>query len=273
MLSRHSRSGHFPGLGFLTVSMLLFLYLPLVILVAFSFNSNRTVSVWEGFTLNWYTVAAENSDLLNAVLNSAIVATSSTFLSLCLAVPAALALTSGTLRKPATNLVVGVLSLPLLIPEIVIAVALLLLFTLSGFNAGMFTLLLGHTLFTFPFALLPILARAAGLDRSLKEAGLDLYASPLKVFWFITLPLLLPGIVSGGMLAFIVSFDNFIVSMMISSAGWTTLPLYIYGLVKTQITPEINAISTVILIGSFLALTACFVLTGGKMAGVSGREN
>ncbi|MGE0007642.1 MAG: ABC transporter permease [Parvibaculaceae bacterium] len=259
----------FPGFRLITVLMFGFLYLPIGVLVAFSFNASKTISVWEGFTLDWYRVAAANGDLQRAVVNTLIVGAAATVAAVAAALPAALVI--ATHSRPRRAGFYGLfLSLPLMLPEIVIAIATLIFFTTIGLDLGIGNVIIAHAVFCIPFALMPIIARLKAMDHRLNEAAYDLYATRLQCFRLITLPLLAPGIVTGAMLAFIVSFDNFIITLMVAGAGGTTLPLYIYGLVKTQMTPELNAISTGVLLLSFGLLTAAFVLTRGRILGVSG---
>ncbi len=261
----------YPGFKTITIFFFGFLYLPIVVLIAFSFNSSVSISVWESFSFKWYFEAAANSDLQGAILNTLFVALVATIGSVLIALPAALVLTSKHTSQKVSSMTTGLMSLPLIIPEIVIAIATLVFFTSIGINLGVGNIMLAHIVFCVPFALLPIAARLRNLDDGLNEAAYDLYASNLQSFRLITLPLLLPGIVSGAMLAFIVSFDNFIISLMVSGAGGTTLPLYIYGLVKTQITPELNAVSTGVLLLSLMLLTCVYILTGGRIAGEAGK--
>lgn len=258
----------FAGFGTITVLLFAFLYLPIIILVTYSFNASNTISVWEGFTLKWYWIAAQNSDLHRAALNTLLIGGSATVASVLIAIPAALVL-SGWGGTGGNGKYLLILSLPLMLPEIVIAIATLILFTTIGLNLGIGNVMIAHTVFCLPFALMPILARLRGMDHRLSEAAYDLYASRWQCFRLVILPLLAPGIVTGAMLAFIVSFDNFIITLMVSGAGGTTLPLYIYGLVKTQMTPELNAISTGVLLLSLALLSSAFVLTKGRILGVS----
>lgn len=261
------RLSDYPGFGLVTILLFGFLYLPIMVLVAFSFNSGSSVTIWESFSLDWYGKALANTDLQRAVLNTLIVAAVATAGAILIALPAALVL-SGPLAPPrVARAGVSLMSLPLIVPEIVIAIATLVFFTTAGIDLGLGNVMIAHTVFCTPFALLPIMARLKSLDHRLNEAAYDLYATRPQAFRHVVAPLLGPGILSGAMLAFIVSFDNFIVTLMVSGAGGTTLPLYIYGMVKTQVTPELNAVSTGVLLLSLLLLTAAFVLTGGKIAG------
>lgn len=240
-----------PGFNWVTLAFFLYLYLPLIILVVFSFNASRSATVWEGFSVDWYFKAFANDDIRRAAANSLIIATVSMVASTCIATMAALALARSRRirRKPVFS---GLIMLPLMIPEIVTAVATLTFFAAIGLSLGLGNIIIAHTVFCIPFAYLPIRARLQGMDESLETAAQDLYAGRWDTLRLITLPLLAPGILSGAMLAFIISIDDFIITLMVAEAGSTTLPIYIYSLVRLGITPEINAVSTVLLIISIL---------------------
>lgn len=259
--------GRYPGFGLITLLFFIFLYLPIIVLVVFSFNSGRSVTIWESFSLRWYEVALENADLLRALKNTLIVGCCATVGSVLISIPAAIVLTAPSASPRITRVAVGIISLPLVVPEIVIAIATLIFFLTSGIKLGLVNVAIAHVVFCTPFALLPIMARLKGMDSQLNEAAHDLYASRWQTFRLVILPQLMTGIISGAMLAFIVSFDNFLVTLMVAGAGSTTLPIYIYGMVKTQITPEINAISTAVFLISLLLLTLSTILVGGAATG------
>ena len=159
---------------------------------------------------------------------------------------------------PAVN---GLIALPLVVPEIVTAVATLLFFALIGFRLGLTTVMIAHTVFCIPFAYLPIRARLEGMDKALGEAAADLYANEWQAFRRVTLPLLWPGILAGAMLAFIISLDDFVITFFVSGAGATTLPVYIFGMIRIGISPEVNAISTVMLVVSVLFVSLSYLLS------------
>lgn len=264
--------GTYPGFGLLTVLFFVFLYLPIAVLVVFSFNGGTSVTVWDSFSLRWYRAAFENGDLRQALANTLIVACCATVGSVLISIPAALVLTGPFAPARLARLTVGVASLPLIVPEIVIAIATLIFFLTSGISLGLGNVIIAHIVFCTPFALLPIMARLKGMDYRLNEAAHDLYANRWQTFRHVILPQLMTGIIAGGMLAFIVSFDNFIVTLMVAGAGSTTLPIYIYGMVKTQITPEINAISTAVFLLSLLLLVLSTALIGVR-ATTGGNSN
>ena len=240
------RIGEIPGFGVLTWAFFVYLYAPIVILVVFSFNETRSATVWSGFSLDWYARAFANDDIQRAAYNSLVVAISATGVATAVAVLAALATARGGAFR-GRSFAYGTIMLPLMVPEIVTAIATLSLFAALGLSLGIGNVVIAHSVFCIPFAFLPIRARLAGMDEGLELAAKDLYASEWQTFRRITLPLLAPGVLSGSMLAFIISIDDFIITLMVAGAGTTTLPLYIYGMVRIGISPEVNAVSTVLL--------------------------
>ena len=243
------------GLRAVAVGFFVYLYAPIVILLVLSFNVSQQATIWEGFSTRWYGVVLANPDLVRAGRNSLIVAATATLAATTIATLAALALDRAAFRgRRAVEALVG---LPLLVPEIVTAVATLLCFVLLGVRLGLLTVVLAHTTFCIPFAYLPIRARLADMDKHLAEAAMDLYATRAATFRRITLPLLWPGILSGAMLAFIISLDDFVITYFVSGAGATTLPVYIYGMIRVGISPEVNAVSALMLLVSiaFVALS------------------
>ncbi len=257
LIRRPFKAGEMPGFGAFTWVFLGYLYVPIFILIVFSFNETRSATVWSGFSLDWYVKAFGNDDIKRAAYNSLIVATIATFASTVLATLAAVALAKW--RSAAGSAVNGILMLPLLVPEIVTAVATLTFFSALGLSLGLANVIIAHSVFCIPFAYFPIRARLAGMDAALENAARDLYASEWITFKRITFPLLFPGILSGAMLAFIISLDDFIITLMVAEAGSTTLPIYIYSMVRIGISPEVNAVSTVMLIVSvvFISLSYC----------------
>ncbi len=250
---------HYPGSGLFTLAFFAYLYLPIAVVVAFSFNANRMVSVWTGFSLKWYGQALGNANLMDAVWTSLTVALISTLLATTVALMAALVLARPRGVRFA-RLSQTVVNLPLLLPEIVLAVASLIVFSQLGVVNGMVRLVIAHTTFCIPFAFLPIRARLVGLEPEFEEASQDLYASKWVTFRRVTLPLILPGVFAGATLAFVISMDDFITSNMLSSGGTTTLPVYIFGLIRQGTTPELNAISSlIILISLTIAVIALTV--------------
>lgn len=247
-MNPHNPLWRFRGVRSMAWLTLVYLYLPIVVLIALSFNANRVATIWTGFSWQWYGVVFDDPNILRAARNSFLIATGATLIATTFATLAALAMSSGRFRGQ--GLVQAMLGLPMLAPEIVTAVASLLLFLALGLELGMLTVLIAHTVFCIPFAYLPIRARLEGMDPRLFEAAADLYATPQRTFWRVTFPLLLPGILSGAMLAFIVSLDDYVITSFVAGAGSTTLPVHIYGMVRRGISPEVNALSALMLLVS-----------------------
>ncbi len=235
-----------------------FLYVPIIVLILFSFNIARTGAVWQGFTLSWYQRLLGNEALLTAAGRSLIIGIVSTAGSVVIGTLTALAMEREHFRAKAVW--DGLLYMPVIIPEIVSGVSLLLFFAAGGIERGLLTLVVSHIAFSMPFVYLTVRARLADFDRSIEEAAQDLGADEAKTFWLITLPLLMPGIVSGALLAFTLSIDDFIISFFVTGKGWNTLPIYIWSQLKQGVTPEINAISAVLLLFSVsvIALSLLF---------------
>jgi len=252
--------GHYRGLGVWNVAFLFFLYMPIAVLIFYSFNANRMVMLWGGFSFKWYIKAFNNTAIQDAVINSLIVAFFATVLSTAIATVGALVLArGGNFRGKTMSL--GLITLPLMVPEIVTAVAMLIFFAAIGLNWGLGNVIIAHVTFCIPFAFMPIRARLEGMDTTLEQASRDLYASEWETFRFITVPLLMPGIIAGAMLAFVISMDDFIITLMVSGAGSTTLPVYIYSMILRGLSPEINAVSTLLLLFSITIVTAYWVVS------------
>ena len=250
----------YPGFAGLTWACMLFLYGPILIIAIYSFNEIRSITVWGGFSLDWYVRAINNPQLQRATMNSLVIAVGAATVSTIIATAAAMALARGRAMR-GSQAAFGIISLPLMVPEIVTAVASLLFFVLIGMPLGITTILLAHIVFCIPFAYLPISARMEGVEGYYEEAARDLYADGWQAFRYVMLPLLAPGIVAGYMLAFIISLDDFIITKMVAGPGATTLPLAIYGMVRTGLTPEINAVSTMLLMVSVIFVTLSFLVS------------
>ena len=249
--------GKFPGFGIIALVFFLFVYVPLIILVVFSFNAGSSATIWNEFSLEWYTKAFGNDDIQRSAINSIIVGVTAATIATLLATLGALVMARGGKFRGQT-VSYAIIMLPLVVPEIVTAVATLSFFSAIGLKLGLGNVIIAHTVFCIPFAFLPIRARLQGMDDTLEQAAHDLYANDQQAFRHVTLPLLMPGIISGAMLAFIISIDDFIITLMVAPAGSTTLPLYIYGMVRMGITPEINAVSTVMFVMSTLFVTLSY---------------
>ncbi len=242
-----------------TVLFFAFLYIPVGVVVYYSFNANEVVSQWGGFSLRWFESAFENKALIRSVKVSLTVAFFATVIATSISVISALLLDRSRMRKNA-HLSETIIQLPLLVPEIVLAVSVLIFFSQMGLRNSMIKLIIAHATFCTPFAFLPIRARLQGMNKEMEQAAYDLYANTWTTFRLVTVPLLMPGIFAGAMLSFIISMDDFITSMMVSGGGATTLPVYIFSLVKMGVTPELNAISTIIMGVSLCVVTIAFSL-------------
>lgn len=251
--------------GFTTIALVCFfvLYAPILTLVFYSFNAGSNLMLWEGFSFHWYIKASENEIVQEAAIRSLLIAVSASMISTLVATMAALG-TTRTQKFKGQSLIYVMINQPLMVPEIVTAVALLIFFalikTFTGYY-GIGYLIIAHSAFCVPFAYLPIKARLDGMDLSLETAASDLYASPFRVFRRVTLPLLFPGIMAGAMLAFVISLDDVIITEFVKTAGQDTLPTYMLGQLRRAITPEINAISTVLLGISLLVVTLFFLVS------------
>lgn len=246
------------GAGVIAALAFGFLYLPIVTLVVLSFNAGDLTTVWGGFSAKWYGVVAGNGDILRATRNSLITATTASALGTAAALAAALGLVGAKGRR--RSFAEGLIGLPLLVPEIVTAVALLIGFVAIGVPLGLTSVILAHTVFTIPFAYYPIRSRLEVLDPALSEAASDLYASPWRCFLRVELPLLAPGIFAGALLAFISSFGDFVITYFVAGPGATTLPVYVYGMIRVGVTPEVNALSAILLLATIAIITVAFHL-------------
>lgn len=246
---------------FSVVTLLFFayLYIPVGVVIFYSFNESEVVSQWGGFSLKWFEAAFENKALLRSVKVSLTVAFFATLIATTISVISALLLDRSRMRKNA-NISETIIQLPLLVPEIVLAVSVLIFFSQMGLRNSMIKLIIAHATFCTPFAFLPIRARLQGMNKEMEQAAHDLYANTWQTFRLVTVPLLMPGIFAGAMLSFIISMDDFITSVMVSGGGATTLPVYIFSLVKIGVTPELNAISTIIMVFSLIIVTTAFSL-------------
>ena len=235
------------------VADLLFLYAPIAILIVFSFNASKLSAQWQGFSLQWYAKLFSDEALISSTVNSLVVATVSTILATVLGV-----LTAWTLERRAfwgQAAFESLLLMPIVIPEIMMGVAMLLFFVMIGLPLSLLTMIIAHTIFNFPVVALIVRARLRKLDPLLEEAAHDLGATPWLAFRRVTLPLLMPGVIGAVLMAFTLSFDDFIISFFLAGAGSTTLPVKVYGMLKTAVTPEVNALSAVLVVISMVLVT------------------
>lgn len=233
-----------------SVVVYLFLYIPLAVVILFSFNDSRLNAEWVGFTWKWYEQLFNNPQMLQAARNSLIIAVAAALLAGVLGGLAGIALHRFR-QKWLSALVLG----PVAMPDILIGVSLLLTFMLFNIGLGSISIILAHVSFCIGFVALAVQARMSGMDDSLLEAARDLGASPWQSFRLITLPLLLPGVVAGMMMAFTLSIDDFVVTFFTAGVGSATLPLEIYSMVKIAVTPEVNAVSTLLMLLTLVLIT------------------
>lgn len=257
-----------------------FLWAPILLLVLFSFNDSRSISSWRGFTFQWYqnifndvvgTEARFSTALMvNSLGNSIIVGLLATLIATTIGTMVALSLVRGNFRGK--SVLDGVLFLPVVIPEITQGISLLIFFNLAfdwlasltgqRIQFGFATIIIGHVAFNISYVAIVVRARLADMNPRLEEAARDLGANEWRTFWRVTFPLILPGIISGALLAFTLSLDDFVITFFTSGVGTTTLPIFVYGLLKLSVTPEINAISTLILVASTLLIGISLRLQG-----------
>jgi spermidine/putrescine transport system permease protein len=233
-------------LGFYTLLVYLFLYAPIAILMVFSFNTSRQTAVWEGFTLDWYRALARDEAIQQAAARSLIIAALTTVISVVIGTPVGVAL--GRYRFRGLLATQSLLYLPIVIPEIVLGVALLTFFAMMGMELSLVTVLIAHVTFCVSYVAIVVRARMAGMDPSLEEAAADLGAGPAQAFFRVTLPLLAPGVFAGALLVFTISLDDYLITSLVAGPESTTLPMRIYSMLKTGVTPEVNAVSTLLLL-------------------------
>jgi spermidine/putrescine transport system permease protein len=255
------------GLGALAAAVYLFLYAPLVVLVAFSFNRGRLSAAWDGFTLEWYARLAANPPLLASLRNTLTVAVIATAVATVLATAGALALHRHRFRR--AGALEAAIVLPMAVPEIVLAASLLLLFAALQLRLGLLTLVLAHVGFSVSYAVVVVRARLAGFDRGLEEAAMDLGAGPWRTLRYVTLPAIAPAVLAAALLVFALSVDDYVVSSFVAGVGATTLPLHVYSMVKSGVSPEINAASTLLLVATSLLLYAAWRLERGRRIATS----
>jgi spermidine/putrescine transport system permease protein len=226
-----------------------FLYLPLVIVVVYSFNDSRLNAEWVGFTLDWYRKLAHNEEMQTAAANSLIIGFVTSLVSTVLGTMAGFAMHRYKLRL----LPILVLT-PIAIPEILMGVSLLIFFVLLNFSLGLVSVTLAHIAFCIGFVAIVVRARLSGMDESLTEAARDCGASPWEAFRYVTLPLIMPGVIAGALMAFTLSIDDFVITFFTAGAGTVTLPLQIYSMIKIAVTPEVNAVSTLLMLLTLLLI-------------------
>ncbi|MEG2653205.1 MAG: ABC transporter permease [Ruthenibacterium sp.] len=237
------------------------LYLPIALVILYSFNAGKLSSVWSGFSLKWYETLFRDKEMFLALRNSIVLALSSGFAAAVVGTLGAVGFSRVHARGK--NIVEYVSMLPIMIPEIILGMVFMVFFSLLGLPFGMVTLILAHTTFCIPYIYMLVKARLVGMDKSLPEAARDLGASEFRAFFDVTLPLLFPAILSGMLLSFAMSFDDVIISIFVTGVSVNTLPIKVYTQLKTGVTPEINALCTLML-GVTILLVLLSNLSGSR---------
>lgn len=250
------------GLYAAAVAAYLFLYLPLVIVVVYSFNDSRLNAEWVGFTWHWYGVLFSDEQMIEAAWNSLVIGLITSLISTVLGTLAGYAMYRYRLRL----LPVLVLT-PIAIPEILMGVSLLIFFVMINLTLGIVSIVLSHIAFCIGFVAIVVRSRLAGMDESLIEAARDLGATPWQSFRLITLPLIMPGIVAGALMAFTLSIDDFVITFFTAGPDSVTLPLQIYSMIKIAVTPEVNAVSTLLMLLTLVLIVVATRLAPGAVRG------
>jgi spermidine/putrescine transport system permease protein len=233
-----------------------FLYVPLLIVIVYSFNDSRLNAEWVGFTFGWYDKLFHNQDMLLAAANSLLIGLTAS------AVATVLGTMAGLAMYRYRNRLLSILVLaPIAIPEILMGVSLLIFFVLLNLTLGLVSVALAHIAFCIGFVAIVVRSRLAGMDETLTEAARDCGASPLNAFRYVTLPLIMPGVIAGALMAFTLSIDDFVITFFTAGAGTVTLPLQIYSMIKIAVTPEVNAVSTLLML-----LTLALIIVASKLS-------
>jgi spermidine/putrescine transport system permease protein len=235
-----------------TIIAYLYIYIPILILIVFSFNTMKLNIRWEGFTLSWYSVLFRDQDIIQATRNTLIIAIISTLVATLLGTLAALAMQR--YRFPGYAASETLMYIPIVIPEVIMGISLLVFFVMIHLTLGLVTITLAHIAFNIPFVTLVVRARLHGYDNAIDEAAMDLGANEMKTFWRVTLPTILPGVLSGAMLALTLSLDDYVITYFTAGPGSTTLPLRVFSMVRFMVTPEVNALSTLWVLTVFVVL-------------------
>lgn len=252
------------GFGAWTAAVFVFLYMPILVLAAYSFNTSKLNIVWEGFTFKWYAEVWENARIIGALKNSLIVAAVATLTSVIIGTGGAWLL--HRYRYRFSRVIQSLVCVPMIMPEIIMGISLLIFFTVIQLELGFLTVILAHVTFCFPFVLVAVQARLQGLDPALEEAALDLGASPLQAFWLVIVPCLRPAIISGALMAFTLSMDELIVTVFTTGARSATLPIVVFGMAKIGLNPMLNALSAL-----FVLTTVAVVLFSSHLKSFSAR--
>jgi spermidine/putrescine transport system permease protein len=238
----------------------LFLYAPLLVVVVFSFNDSKLNAQWVGFTTAWYLKLLHNEEMLRAARNSLVIALLTSIASTVLGTMAGFAM-----HRYRTRVLPVLVLAPIAIPEILMGVALLMFFVMINMTLGLVSITLAHIAFCIGYVAIVVRARLAGMDESLVEAARDCGATALAAFRYITLPLIMPGVIAGALMAFTLSIDDFVITFFTAGASASTLPLQIYSMVKIAVTPEVNAISTLLLLLTLMLITVATKIAPGLL--------
>lgn len=241
----------------------IFLFLPIIILVLYSFNDSKMNIIFTKFTFRWYSELLYNTNLLEAFRNTLVIAVVSTIISTIIGTISAVGLFK--YKFPFKNLINALIYIPIVIPEIVLGISLLSIYTLSKLELGIGTILLSHIAFSIPYVITSVRSTLNPYTSQIEEAAYDLGASKLKTFWYVTLPMIFPGVVSGAALAFTLSLDDVVISYFTAGPGSNTLPLKIYSMIKTGITPDVNALSSIVLLITIVILTSSAIYQSKKI--------
>ncbi len=239
-----------------------FLYVPLIIVIVYSFNDSRLNAEWVGFTWHWYEVLLKDEQMLTAAWNSLIIGVSASAVATVLGTMAGYAMYRFKLR-----LLPVLVLMPIAIPEILMGVSLLIFFVLLNVTLGMLSITLAHIAFCIGFVAIVVRSRLTGMDESLTEAARDLGATHWQAFRLITLPLIMPGIIAGALMAFTLSIDDFVITFFTAGVDATTLPLQIYSMIKIAVTPEVNAVSTLLMLVTLILIVIASRLSPGALRG------
>ena len=249
--------------NFILAITFIFLYLPIIILVVFSFNTSKMNILLEGFTLSWYKTLFQNTNLIEAFINTMIIAIISTIISTIIGTISAVGLHKYEFKLK--NIINKLIYIPIVIPEIVLGISLLSIYTLTKLELGMFTLIISHIAFSIPFVIVSVRSSLNYQLDTLEEAAKDLGANDTNIFFKIILPLIKPGVISGATLALTLSLDDVVISYFTAGPGSNTLPLKIYSMIKTGITPDVNALSSLMLLVTIVILTISAMYQSKKL--------
>lgn len=244
------------GLWLVALAVYAFLYVPLIIVVVYSFNDSQLNAEWVGFTLDWYRKLFHNDEMLRAAGNSLLIALVASAVSTLLGTMAGFAM-----HRYKLKLLPLLVLTPIAIPEILVGVSLLIFFVMLNITLGLVSIALAHIAFCIGFVAIVVRSRLSGMDESLTEAARDCGATPMQAFRLVTLPLIMPGVVAGALMAFTLSIDDFVITFFTAGANASTLPLQIYSMIKIAVTPEVNAVSTLL-----MGLTLLLIIIASKLA-------